>query len=180
MVTKDLKRYSERMLKAGATEVKVISPTDVVTALWVRWKCQFGCGGYGHSYCCPPDTPTPEETRKVLDGYRRALLCHIRTTVGPDRRGRLKAFLKALLALEREAFKDGYYKAFVFLAGPCVGCTECGKERKEPCTDRSGARPAMEACGIDVFQTARNSGFAIQTLRTREEPLNTFGLMLVD
>jgi hypothetical protein len=38
----------------------------------------------------------------------------------------------------------------------------------------------MEACGIDVFQTARNNGFHIETLRDVTEPRNTFALMLVD
>jgi len=38
----------------------------------------------------------------------------------------------------------------------------------------------MEACGIDVFQTAMNNGFHIETLRKETEPRNTFCLMLVD
>jgi len=38
----------------------------------------------------------------------------------------------------------------------------------------------MEACGIDVFQTARNNGFPIETLREEQETRNTYCLMLVD
>jgi predicted metal-binding protein len=178
--TKDLKRYGDLVRKAGATKVKVISPATVVTAPWVRWKCQFGCGGYGHSYCCPPHTPSDGETRKVLDAYHRALLCHIETTATPDRRRRLKRFRQGLIDLEGEMFKDGYYKAFVFLAGPCHHCAECGVERGKACADRYRARPSLEACGIDVYQTARNNGFAIDPLRTQAEPRNTFCLVLVD
>jgi len=116
----------------------------------------------------------------VLDAYRRAILFHIRTLPAPDRSGRLKRFRTMLIDLEGEIFKDGYYKAFVFLAGPCSVCRECGKITGQPCNDRDKARPSMEACGIDVFQTARNNGFHIQTLRDETEPRNTFGLLLVD
>ncbi len=38
----------------------------------------------------------------------------------------------------------------------------------------------MEACGIDVFKTARDNGFTIQVLRTRDEERDIFGLVLVE
>jgi len=179
MKTKDLRKYRDEALKGGATGVKPIQPSSVVTSPWVRWKCQFGCPGYDQGYCCPPHTPTPEETRKVLDAYNRALLFHIETssTTGREKR---KRFLRMLIDLEGDMFKDGYYKAFVLLAGPCDVCRQCAKAAGEACNDRYRARPSMEACGIDVFQTARNNGFHIETLRDRKTPLNNFCLMLVD
>jgi hypothetical protein len=42
------------------------------------------------------------------------------------------------------------------------------------------ARPSMEACGVDVYQTARGNGFPIQVVRTYEEGQNIFGLILAD
>jgi len=77
-------------------------------------------------------------------------------------------------------FKDGYYKALLFLAGPCTLCKECGKLKGNPCEFGDRARPAMEACGIDVYQTARNNGFFIETLREKTETQNAYCLMLVD
>ena len=38
----------------------------------------------------------------------------------------------------------------------------------------------MEACGIDVFQTARNNGFFIETLREKTETQNLYCIILVD
>jgi hypothetical protein len=38
----------------------------------------------------------------------------------------------------------------------------------------------MEACGIDVFKTARDNGFHIEVVRTRDEEMNIFGLILVE
>ena len=180
MIENNLKKYSDHALKEGATTVREIHPASVVTAPWVRLKCQFGCDGYNSGYCCPPHTPTYEETRKVLDCYHRALLFHIETLPSKDRGKRLKKFREMLIDLEGDMFKDGYYKAFVFLAGPCNLCKECGKVTGTPCNNGYNARPSMEACGIDVFQTARNNGCHIETLREETEPRNTFCLMLVD
>ena len=70
----DLRRYWSRVTEGRSAEAKVVHPESVVTAPWVRMKCQFGCTGYGRGYCCPPDTPTPEQTRSVLDSYERAIL----------------------------------------------------------------------------------------------------------
>jgi hypothetical protein len=38
----------------------------------------------------------------------------------------------------------------------------------------------MEACGIDVFKTARDNGFPIEVVRTHDDEMNLFGLVLVD
>jgi predicted metal-binding protein len=118
----------------------------------------------------------------VLDGYARAILFHQDGATIPeeDRRKAALKFLDRLVELEGEMFKDGYYKSLVFLAGGCHLCKECSKGKGEPCLHRDKSRPAMEACGIDVYQTARNNGFQIQPLREKSEPRNLFCLMLVD
>jgi len=51
----------------GALEAKVVDAKSIVTAAWVRLKCQYGCGGYDSSHCCPPNTPTPQQTREVIE-----------------------------------------------------------------------------------------------------------------
>lgn len=180
MKEKALKKYIDHALKEGATGVQQIHPSSVETAPWVRLKCQFGCGGYNHSYCCPPNTPTAEETRRVLDCYSRALLFYIELAPSMERGKSLKKFFQMLIDMEGELFKEGYYKAFVYLAGSCRQCKECGKVVGTSCNHGDRARPSMEGCGIDVFQTARNNGCPIQTLREEREPRNIYSLMLVD
>lgn len=176
----DIEKYCKQGLEGGATHAKLIEPGSVVTAPWVRWKCRFGCPGYGRGYCCPPDTPTPEETRAFLDSYHRAILFHIEVPHMPEKEKHYKKFFDDLVVLEGEIFKDGYYKAFVLLAGPCRLCKKCGKLEEKPCNLMNRARPSMEGCGIDVFQTARNNGFFIKPLRHKEETNNEYCLMLVD
>jgi len=38
----------------------------------------------------------------------------------------------------------------------------------------------MEACGIDVYKTARDNGFHIEVLKTIDDERNAFGLILVE
>lgn len=158
----------KRAVDCGAEEAKIIDPRSVVTAPWVRLKCQYGCGGYNSSLCCPPFSPTPDYTRKVLDSYQRAILIHCKPGVD----------VKRLVAdLEREAFLAGYYKAFGLGCGPCNLCDECNMES---CIYPTQARPAMEACGIDVFATARGNGMPIEVVTDRSCDQNYYGLLLLD
>lgn len=154
--------------KAGAVAARIIAPDTVVTAHWVRWKCQFGCGGFGSSLVCPPHAPGPEETRKMLDEYRRAVL--FESASGQTR--------KIAVALEREIFLLGYYKALGLGAGPCELCGECAFE--EGCRHPEESRPSMEACGIDVYATVRRHGYPIDVVRGSEDPQHYYGLVLID
>jgi predicted metal-binding protein len=156
--------------KAGVKDARIISPSDVVTAGWVRLKCQFGCDGFGQCLVCPPFTPTPDRMREVLDCYHRAVLIHFEP----------QAEVKAIVAdLERDIFLSGAWKAFGLGAGPCYFCRRCPIEEKQ-CRHTERARPSMEACGIDVFSTAKKAGFPIEVVRTRRQCPNYYGLILVD
>lgn len=164
--------YCQKALEMGVDGVKVIDPSSIVTAEWVRMKCQFGCPGFGNSHCCPPYSPTPDVTRKVIDSYRKAILLHKR--LGKGERG--KRFNEIVVNLEIEMFLDGYYKAWSMGSGPCRLCKEC--DPSSPCKQGYRARPAMEACGVDVFKTARDNGFHIEVVKTHGEEKNIFGVIL--
>ena len=163
-----LRGFLQKIMDIGAREAKIIDPKTVETAPWVRWKCQFGCGGYNSSLMCPPHAPTPEETRKVLDSYKKALLFEA---------GRLDT-KEIAVKMEREAFLSGYYKAFGLGAGPCRLCDSCSFD--QGCRHPDEARAAMEACGIDVFATVRKHGFTIQVVKTYNNPQHYFGLVLIE
>jgi predicted metal-binding protein len=158
-----------RACELGAVEAKPIDPKSVVLASWVRLKCQFGCPHYSTRLCCPPYTPTPEEFQKVLDCYEKAILFHSR---GMEVRPGDIAF-----ELEQDLFFQGFYKALGLGAGPCWLCRECNLEQ---CIHPLQARPAMEACGIDVYATARANGYPIQVVRDRTEIPNRYGLILIE
>ena len=169
MTTSTLEQIEKFIRSHGAAGVKKIDPHRVPTGEWVRMKCQYGCGGYGDSLCCPPHTPTPERTRRMLDEYSAGLLIHW---------GSKHTDRKTLAAIEREAFLAGYYKAFAFGSGPCRLCRECDTDG--PCRHPYEARPAMEACGIDVYQTAHDAGFPIEVVKTESDEPNFYSLLLLE
>jgi predicted metal-binding protein len=152
----------------GADDVRTIGPDTVFTATWVRLKCQYGCGGWGGCLTCPPHSPTPETTRRMVDEYGTILLVHMREW---------RAVRTLIPKLERAAFLDGFYKAFGIASGPCDLCDDCNLKS---CVRPREARPSMEACGIDVYQTARTNGFPIEVCRDRDAEQNYYGLLLVE
>jgi len=160
-----LVRMAKRL---GAQEAKVIGPETVFTATWVRLKCQFGCGGYGGCLTCPPHSPTPETTRKMLDEYRTILLVHL---------GGWRPVRTLIAKLERAAFLDGFYKAFGIGSGPCHLCEVCSMES---CVHPREARPSMEAAGIDVYATARGNGYPLEVVKDHSCPTNYYGLVLIE
>ncbi|MDH7599809.1 MAG: DUF2284 domain-containing protein [Sedimentisphaerales bacterium] len=176
MGTKGPVRINNRQLvelaskQPGVIEARIIRTEDVVTGAWVEWKCRFGCDGYGQCLVCPPYTPRPEQTRKVLDDYRRALLIHFSP----------KAQVKAIVAeLERTVFLMGAWKAFGLGAGPCYFCSKCPVP-DGPCRHPERARPSMEACGIDVYSTVHRAGLPLEVVRSTSQCPNYYGLLLVD
>ena len=175
----DLTGWCERALELGAEAARPLAPGLVVTAEWVRLKCQFGCDGYGQCRTCPPDSPTPGQTRRVLDEYSRAILLRVGPHAIYDEHDEHYVTLRRTAAdLERELFLAGYYKTWSISNGPCSGCDIC--DRDQPCVDPAQARPSMEACGIDVFATVRAAGWEIEVVRDRGDEYRFFALVLID
>ena len=162
--------FVDAVEKAGAKKAKVVDTKSVVTAPWVRMKCQYGCGGFRSSLCCPPFTPTPEEMRKVIDSYDKAILFEA---------GRREA-KKIAVTAEREIFLSGYYKAFGLGSGPCHCCGDKDCAFEKGCRHPYEARPSMESCGIDVYATVRGNGFEIEVVRDEKDVQRYFGLILVE
>lgn len=159
--------YIKRAKELGAKEAKVISAKSIVAAEWVRLKCQFGCDGFGQCLTCPPNSPTPETTRLMLSYYKDAILIH----------GDEHTHISSIVAkLEKEIFLDGYFKAFGMGAGPCELCDEC----PEFCRHSEKARPSLEACGIDVFTTARSNGFPIRVVNKTHCKGDYYGIVLIE
>lgn len=155
--------------KKKAIDSKFIDPKSIVVGYWTRYKCQYGCQAYGKSLCCPPHSPTPDETKKIIADFNLGLLIRF----GGD----IKRVTKAIVRIEREIFLKNYHKVISFGAGFCYLCNGCSLSE---CKVPRIARPSMEACGIDVYITARNNGFPIKVLKSREEETNCYGLILIE
>ncbi len=154
--------------KSNAIDFKFIDPVSIVVGHWTRQKCQYGCSGYNTNLCCPPYSPNADATRKLLSDFNVALLLHF----GP--KGKIS---KSVVALEREIFLYDFPKVISYGAGPCTICKECSFTE---CKFPHLARPSMEACGIDVYATAKKNGFPINVLKTKDDAQNYYGLLLIE
>ncbi len=164
---RNLQCFVRRALELGAKEARIIAAQSVVTAPWVRVKCQYGCPIYGTRLTCPPHSPPPERTREIVASFKKGILVE----------GEMLKVTPLVAALEREIFLAGYYKALAMGDGPCLKCSECALEKG--CKFPFEARPSMEACGIDVYQTLKNNGITVKVARTPDSPHRHHGLVLV-
>jgi predicted metal-binding protein len=71
-------------LRALHGDIKLVSAELIVVATVARWKCRYGRRAYGKHLCCPPFVPAPEDTRKLLAGYRHALLGRMKVPPARD------------------------------------------------------------------------------------------------
>jgi predicted metal-binding protein len=152
----------------GFRRVKPIPAAEVQVADWTDLRCAYGCSQYGHPHC-PPDSPDADKTRKVLQGFRNALLLEGEPPT--------RDFQQRVLLAEKEAFGAGYYKAFAYWAGPCSLCAVCPPDG---CRNRRETRPSMEAAGIDVFATVRRAGLLLGTLGEERTYAKYFALLLLE
>jgi predicted metal-binding protein len=174
-IPRRLEKYRRLALESGAAEARLVPAGHIVTAEWVRLKCQFGCSGYNKRLCCPPYTPTPEATRRVLAEYRHALVYAVDGHGDRSYRRRLQ---RELAAIERAAFLDGLYRALALGAGPCRLCAECDTTQR--CRHPSEARPSLESCGVDVYATCRNAGIRLKVVTSEEQAPRYIHAVLLD
>ena len=180
-------------------DLKLISTDLVVVSEWVRFKCRYGCPAFGQKLSCPPFSPTPEETRRLLAEYKTAVLVHSQTSPDPgftpeQHRQHIKEcrtkLHTAIIEMERAAFLLGYYKAFAMGATPCTLCDTCViKERPNiskiddfntlDCRHKDIMRPPMDAFGIDIFQTAKNAGYSIRVLKSYSDIADLYAMVLI-
>ncbi|MGM0365114.1 MAG: DUF2284 domain-containing protein [Actinomycetota bacterium] len=179
---KDLSRYLEFALAAGADESRLIPARQVVVDERVRLKCMVPrCHLYASSPNCPPYTPDIGTMRKVIARYRWAVL--VKNDVVPvedfsDQKKWLKGHEKhqrkihdIVGAVESRAYNDGYYFSTGFAAGGCKTalCSGlvCQFLDSGRCRFPLKARPSMEGAGIDAFRLAVRAGWDVYPVASR-------------
>ena len=156
--------------KEGFQRATIVKTAQIITSPWVRKKCQYGCDHYGKGLQCPPYGMKSETTREMIDSYSWGILVE---GMPPGR-----DFHARLLALEKKAFLGGYHKAFAFSAGHCPICDKCPEEGG--CRFPGQARPSMEACGIDVYETAIQAGVYLQPVQEKMQYVKYIGLLMME
>lgn len=164
-----MNKYLNEVIEFGAKDAKIIDTKTIVTAPWTIFKCQYGCGRYGKRLCCPPYSPGYKQIQEIINNYKWGILFTLNDG---------NKVTDIAVKMAKTLFFDGYYKSIGFGSGPCRKCKECNING---CNLPGQTAPAMEACGIDVFATARQNGYKIQVLKDENSEIqNHFGLILVE
>jgi predicted metal-binding protein len=165
----------------GYSDFKWMKANQIKVAQWVRFKCLFGCPVYGKKGTCPPNVPSIDQCREFFSEYEECVIFRIQKTFeAPEEyKGWGRDAVQGLLAIEREVFLAGHYKAFLISFDSCGQCAECTVDRVG-CTNKKAARPGADAMGIDVYATARGMGYPIQVLKTVKETMNRYAFLMIE
>ncbi len=161
-------------------DYKWIDPQQIIVRQWVRMKCMFGCGEYGHGGACPPNTPSVAECERFFKEYTNGLILHFEGQMEkPEDRHAWSARINAgLIKLERAIFLAGYERVFLLFMDSCCFCKDCSGNR-ESCTQPRMARPAPEAMAVDVYSTVRRFGFAINVRTDYDQKMDRYAFMMI-
>jgi predicted metal-binding protein len=178
---KNAKDLEKLFLSNGFDDFRWTGGKGVVTGEWVRLKCMFGCKSYTKRACCPPNVPPVEECRRFFDDYSKVAVFHFQKTAASaeERHEWGKKVNESLLALEREVFLRGYYKAFLLFMDACRLCPQCAGTR-DSCRNPASARPGVDAMAVDVFATVRSLGYPIEVLPDPGRMMNRYAFLLVE
>ncbi len=163
--------YVARALALGATDAVRFTIDDIAFDHRTILKCMFGCEDWGKGPTCPSRAGSlmPWEYEPLLRKYSWGVIVH-----SHDK----KIAHEVSLALEREAFLDGYYLAFSL--SDCAACGSCVGLEGRPCANPKKARPAFHSVGIDVFKTAHHFGLPLQPLADESDQQNWYSAVFVE
>lgn len=170
-------------LQSGAAKAVVIPGERIALSAEFADICRSNrCGNYGMCWMCPPDVGEVEALMARVRGFRRGLLYQtiaqledsfdIEGMVAAARRHawvsqRVQAVVRPLLEGE----------SFHLSCGGCNLCERCAKRDGAPCRMPDRALPPMEAAGVDVYNTTRDTPLMYIN---GQNTVTYFGLVLFD
>lgn len=140
----------------GIDEALSIYTSKIYVNDWVSMK--YKCNTHGCSHMT-----SPEQTRKILGEYSKAVIVIGKKT---------EDFKTAVLAMEKELYNKGYYKALALINGSCDFCDSNGKN------NTAAKRPSFEMMGIDILATVRK--FKKNVEQPKEGEIPPYAIILVE
>lgn len=148
-------------LQCGAAKAVVIPAEQVVLSESFRAICESNaCGLYGRCWMCPPGVGDIHLLMDRVRSYGHGLLYQ---SISPledsyDIEGMTAAAHSHALLAQRLERSDLLPQHRMHLTcGGCRLCTRCAQQDGQPCRHPDQALTSMEACGIDVYQTTKNT-----------------------
>lgn len=155
----DAERLERAALECGAFKACVLPVSAIVLNKEFRGICETNqCGAYGRYWVCPPACGDIET---LIARVRACDLALLYQTVGAledsfDVEGMQRAKLEYSRVGQRllRAFPDA---ALHLGAGGCLLCERCTLPDGQACRHPDKALISMEACGVDVYNTTRET-----------------------
>ncbi len=150
-------------LQNGATKATMISADTIVLSDIFRKICKDnGCGNYGKCYMCPPDAGDIYELMDKVKTYKSGLLYQTISEIEDsfDIEGMQDAGVRHAQTSQQieEKIKSAYQNEHLHLScGGCHLCVKCAKQDNLPCRFPDKALCSLEAYGIDVYNTTKDT-----------------------
>lgn len=150
-------------LEGGAAKAAVIPQEKIVVSKAFWDICAGnGCGNFGKCWMCPPAIGQYEELAEKVRSYSHGVLYQTIAEIEDsfDIEGMFDAgknhaqVSQHIQQLVKPILGDGFLH---LSCGGCRLCERCAKKDDQPCRFPDRALPAMEGCGIDVYNTTKDT-----------------------
>ena len=154
--------YIEAAKALGFTDAVSIDAELVQCEESIRALCAPDkCGNYGSSWICPPGCGSIESCRKIVDGYKNAILVqsmseNVDFSNGEEMLNITKAHNELAVKLFKQIRKE-QGSAYLLTTGGCGLCEECTFP-DEPCRIPDKNRGSLSAFGINVTKLCEKAG----------------------
>lgn len=155
-------RVTALVLNCGADSAVVLETSAVVQNRACLDMCsQNACGAFGNCWMCPPDAGDIETLMGLVRSYRYAVVFQIVRELEDcfdiETMGKAGAELNLLARRIRREASAFLPELLVLGAGGCRVCKPCAKTQNLPCRNPKEALLSLEACGVDVYQTVKDT-----------------------
>ena len=153
----------ELCLREGFGEAEIISTDRIVFDEAFRPYCEENlCGQYGANHSCPPDCGTPEQMKRRVLGYPRALVVRTEWDIDDfsqtDKLREAKRMHNAAMLRVIEVMKSEGHGGLMIGASGCALCKPCKRALGEPCAHPELQYSCMSAYCIYVKRLAEECG----------------------
>ena len=149
-------------IEAGAAKAEMITVDQIITSATFREACrQNMCGQWGKCWMCPPDVGEVNELMAQIRNYRHGLgyqtIGELEDSFDIEGMGEAKKRHIALTHRIEAAAKTLVGDHLHLTCGGCGVCERCAKVDGQPCRFPEKALPSLEAYGVDVYNTTRQT-----------------------
>jgi predicted metal-binding protein len=178
-----------------ALKVYLLPAREVVVTWMTVLQCMYGCRVYSRfsrRWSRVPFCPNPDETKKIVSDYKFALI--LNKTYKPPLFNTSWLGFNPLRDLDQKIWATRCYgeinsitlqvekllmnhgfDVYAYGMSPCHACIKCSYPK--PCRKPDKLRFSADACGIDIYATARKAGANFEVPPLKE--INLFEIVLI-